>query len=62
MDTLEQIKLTMDELSVNVAKFFNGNDSAGTRARNSAQELKKLSDLLRKEILSERKKTKEKKQ
>ena len=36
-------------------KFFGGNKSAGTRARKSAQELKKLLDTLRKEILSERK-------
>jgi hypothetical protein len=61
MDTLEQIKLTIEELSVNATKFFGGNDSAGTRARNAAQELKKLSDVLRKEILAERKRLKEEK-
>jgi hypothetical protein len=43
---------------VNTTKFFGGNDSAGTRARKSAQDLKKLLDSLRKEILSERKKDK----
>ena len=48
-------------LSTNTAKFFAGNDSAGTRARNSAQDLKKLSDTLRKEILAERKRLKEEK-
>jgi hypothetical protein len=58
METLEQIKLAVEELTVNATKFFGGNDSAGTRARNAAQELKKLSDSLRKEILTE---TKEKK-
>jgi hypothetical protein len=61
MDTLEQIKLAIEELSVNATKFFGGNDSAGTRARNAAQELKKLSDVLRKEILTERKRLKEEK-
>jgi hypothetical protein len=61
MDTIEQIKLTVEELSLNTTKFFGGNDSAGTRARNAAQELKKLSDVLRKEILAERKRLKEEK-
>jgi hypothetical protein len=55
METLEQIKLLVEELSVDTTKFFGGNNSAGTRARKSAQELKKLMDGLRKEILSERK-------
>jgi hypothetical protein len=56
METLEQIKVLTEELSVDATKFFNGNKSAGTRARKSAQDLKKLLDALRKEILSERKK------
>jgi hypothetical protein len=56
METLEQIKSVTEELSVDSAKFFAGNKSAGTRARKSAQDLKKLLDTLRKEILSERKK------
>jgi hypothetical protein len=56
METLEQIKVLTEELSVDATKFFNGNKSAGTRARKSAQDLKKLLDGLRKEILSERKK------
>jgi hypothetical protein len=55
MDTLEQIKSLTEELSVDTSKFFAGNKSAGTRARKSAQELKKLLDGLRKEILAERK-------
>lgn len=61
METLEQIKLALEELSVNATKFFGGNDSAGTRARNAAQDLKKLYDVLRKEILTERKRLKEEK-
>jgi len=56
METLEQIKSLTEELSVDTSKFFAGNKSAGTRARKSAQDLKKLLDSLRKEILSERKK------
>ena len=55
METLEQIKSLTEELSVDTSKFFGGNNSAGTRARKSAQDLKKLLDGLRKEILSERK-------
>ena len=55
METLEQIKLLVEELSVDTTKFFGGNNSAGTRARKSAQDLKKLLDSLRKEILAERK-------
>ena len=56
METLEQIKSLTEELSIDTSKFFGGNKSAGTRARKSAQDLKKLLDILRKEILSERKK------
>ena len=56
METLEQIKVLTEELSIDATKFFNGNKSAGTRARKSAQDSKKLLDALRKEILSERKK------
>ena len=56
METLEQIKDLTEELSIDTSKFFGGNKSAGTRARKSAQDLKKLLDVLRKEILSERKK------
>ena len=56
METLEQIKSLTEELSVDTSKFFGGNKSAGTRARKSAKDLKKLLDSLRKEILSERKK------
>jgi len=57
METLEKLKVLMEELSVDTTKFFKGNKSAGTRARKSAQELKALLQILRGEILEERKKT-----
>lgn len=56
METLEQIKTLTEELSVDATKFFKGNNSAGTRARQSAQKLKNLLQSLREEILTERKK------
>ena len=56
METLEQIKVLTEELSVDATKFFKGNNSAGTRARQSAQKLKNLLQSLREEILTERKK------
>ena len=56
METLEQIKKLTEELSVNATKFFQGgNKSAGTRVRNTAQDIKELLQTLRKEILEERK-------
>lgn len=58
METLEQIKVLAELLSVDSIKFFNGNKSAGTRARKSAQNLKALLQKLRIEIL-EYKKTEE---
>ena len=57
METLEQIKVLVEELSVDTTKFFGGNNSAGTRARKQAQDLKALLQTLRNEILEERKKT-----
>jgi hypothetical protein len=57
METLEKIKTLTEELSVDSTKFFNGNKSAGTRARKTAQDLKALLQTLRTEILDERKKT-----
>lgn len=51
METLEQIKILAETLSVDTTKFFSGNKSAGTRARKSAQELKALLQKLRTEIL-----------
>jgi hypothetical protein len=59
MDTLEKIKTLTEELSVDTTKFFKGNNSAGTRARKLAQDLKNLLQKLRTEILEERKKTDE---
>jgi hypothetical protein len=56
METLEQIKTLTEELSQNTTKFFKGNNSAGTRARKNAQDLKTLLQTLRNEILDERKK------
>ncbi|MDB0072817.1 histone H1 [bacterium] len=56
METLEQIKNLSEELSVNTTKFYEGNKSAGTRARKNAQDLKNLLQVLRGEILDERKK------
>jgi hypothetical protein len=55
METLEQIKQLTEILSVDTTKFFNGNKSAGTRARKSAQELKALLQKLRGEILEHNK-------
>jgi hypothetical protein len=55
METLEQIKVLTEVLSVDTTKFFNGNKSAGTRARKSAQDLKALLQKLRGEILEHNK-------
>jgi hypothetical protein len=55
METLEKIKNLTEELSVDATKFFNGNKSAGTRARKTCQDLKDLLQGLRKEILEHRK-------
>lgn len=56
METLEQIKVLVETLSLDTNKFFSGNKSAGTRARKQAQEIKNLLQDLRKEILEERNK------
>jgi hypothetical protein len=56
MDTLEKIKILTEELSLDTTKFFKGNNSAGTRARKLAQELKNELQNLRNEILKERNK------
>lgn len=55
METLEQIKTLTEELSVDTTKFYGGNKSAGTRARQTAQKIKDQLQNLRKEILAERK-------
>jgi hypothetical protein len=51
METLEKIKELTELLSVDAAKFYKGNKSAGTRARKSAQELKSLLQEFRTEVL-----------
>jgi hypothetical protein len=55
METLEQIKILVEQLSTDTTKFFGGNKSAGTRARKTSQELKALLQTLRGEILDAKK-------
>jgi hypothetical protein len=57
METLEKIKTLIEELTADTTKFFKGNNSAGTRARKLAQDIKTQLQVLRTEILEERKKT-----
>ena len=53
METLEQIKTLVETLTAETTKFYSkGNQSAGTRARKAAQELKELMQTIRKEILN----------
>lgn len=58
METLEQIKTLVETLSLDTTKFYNGNKSAGTRARKTAQEVKALMQTLRTEILNHSKEVK----
>ena len=55
METLEKLKVLMEELSVDTTKFFKGNKSAGTIARKLSQEMKALLQTLRGEILENKK-------
>jgi len=55
METLEQIKILVEQLNTDTTKFFGGNKSAGTRARKTSQELKALLQTLRGEILDSKK-------
>lgn len=55
METLEKIKALVETLSVDTTKFYQGNKSAGTRARKQCQELKALAQQLRTEILESKK-------
>ena len=55
MKTLEKLKALMEELTVDTTKFYKGNKSAGTRARQTSQEMKSLLQELRGEILDARK-------
>jgi hypothetical protein len=60
METLEKIKTLTETLSSETTKFFEkSNNSAGTRARKAAQEIKELLQVLRKEILEHSKKEKD---
>jgi len=59
MKTLEQIKTLVEQLSAETTKFYEkGNKSAGTRARKTAQELRELMQVLRKEVLNQSKEEK----
>ena len=55
MDTLEQIKTLVEQLTVDTTKFYAGNKSAGTRARKTSQDIKALLQSLRTEILQSKK-------
>lgn len=55
METLENIQKQISLLAVDTTKFFNGNKSAGTRARKLAQQLKALLQTLRQDILTHQK-------
>ena len=46
----DQIAQLVEEFQVEDAKFDGGNNAAGTRARKSLMEIKKLCDVRRKEI------------
>ena len=54
--TLETIKELTETITVDTNKFYEGNKSAGVRARKGAQQLKALLQDLRKEILEEKNK------
>ena len=56
METLENIKTLVETLSVDTTKFYEGNKSAGVRARKTAQQLKGLLQDLRSEIIEVRNK------
>tara|TARA_B100001778_G_C18413326_1_gene549870 strand:- start:39 stop:233 length:195 start_codon:yes stop_codon:yes gene_type:complete len=57
METLTELETLVTSIKVDTEKFFDKkNKSAGIRARKAAQELKKVLQDLRKEILEESKK------
>jgi hypothetical protein len=58
METLEQIKTLVETLVVDTTKFYNGNKSAGIRARKVSQELKAAAQKLRTDILNHSKEEK----
>jgi hypothetical protein len=53
--TIQKVKILVESLSFDYDKFEKGNKAAGTRVRKTAQELKDLMQVLRKEILEIRK-------
>lgn len=53
--TIQKIKTLVETLSFDYDKFEKGNKTAGTRVRKTAQELKDLMQVLRKEVLETRK-------
>lgn len=55
METLEKIRELVDNMTVDGIKFFTkGNNSAGIRARKTAQEIKELLKKFRSEIVDKR--------
>ena len=59
MSTYSELKETVIAMEGDVNKFFDGTNSAGSRARKQLQAVKKLSQQLRTEIQNEKKKRKE---
>ncbi len=56
MNRFNEIKALVDELEVDMEKFYSkGNKTAGTRARKTLQDLKKLSQDIRVDIQSNKK-------
>lgn len=51
MSRIDEVKALVDQLEPDMQKFYEkGNKAAGTRARNSLQEMKKLAQEIRIEI------------
>lgn len=59
METLEQIKMLVESLTVDTTKFYGGNKSAGVRARKTSQEIKAAIQKLRSDILNHSKEQKD---
>ena len=53
METLNKIKLLVEQISIDTEKTFRGNHTASIRVRKNAQDLKKIIPQFRKEILIE---------
>jgi len=57
MELIEKLENLMEALKTDADKFFEkGNKSAGVRTRKGAQDMKKLLQELRKEVLTQNKK------